>query len=85
MFQRVALYLSTMLMAEAASSEEGPPALSHKNYKRCELKDRLQSQFRAYASRYYPFDTPLSEGESPLSWWQKLEKDNRADVLAVSA
>jgi hypothetical protein len=50
-------------------------------------RDAQQSflrQFERYARGQYPFDTPLEDGESTLSWWKHLTRIPEGDILAVS-
>ena len=43
----------------------------------------LQSQFKAYIRKDYPFDKVLHRDEPPLTWWHNLERNEDARVLAV--
>jgi hypothetical protein len=50
-------------------------------------RDAQQSflrQFERYARGQYPFDTPLEDGESTLSWWKHLTRIPEGNIIAVS-
>jgi hypothetical protein len=42
----------------------------------------FRKQLDAYASKQWPFDVPLEDGDT-LGWWESLEKHPHARTLAV--
>ncbi|KAG1855316.1 hypothetical protein DFJ58DRAFT_880773, partial [Suillus subalutaceus] len=42
-------------------------------------------QFERYARGQYPFDTPLEDGQSTLSWWTHLTRIPEGNILATLA
>ena len=58
------------------------PALS--KYTPHEALQRLRQQFKSYINAKDPFDRELRSKQSTLQWWEILESDEFADVLAVS-
>jgi hypothetical protein len=49
-----------------------------------EAQQSFLRQFERYARGQYPFDTPLEDGQSTLSWWTHLTKIPEGNILAVS-
>ncbi|KAG9042386.1 hypothetical protein FS837_010940 [Tulasnella sp. UAMH 9824] len=45
----------------------------------------LTRQLAAYAKRDYPFNLPITDSESPLTWWGKLQHHSQASLLAHCA
>ncbi|KAH9936967.1 ribonuclease H-like domain-containing protein, partial [Amylocystis lapponica] len=82
-FARVGDFLGSMLISKVKNGAH--PLLSDPAKKRRDLKARFKSQFCAYATRYYPFNIPLVDGQSPLDWWRNLEKNGQADIISILA
>ncbi|KAG8937699.1 hypothetical protein FRC00_002165 [Tulasnella sp. 408] len=45
----------------------------------------LTQQLAAYAKHDYPFNLPITDSESPLTWWGKLQHHSQASLLAHCA
>ena len=67
----------------AAVMELRNPALS--KYTPFDALDRLRQQFKSFLRADDPFNRKRRSHESTFQWWEALEGDELADVLAVSS
>jgi hypothetical protein len=79
-FARVLTFLKGLLEAEWKTKEN----IILKKLSGRDAQQSFLRQFERYARGQYPFDTPLEDGESTLSWWKHLTRIPEGNILAVS-
>jgi hypothetical protein len=79
-FSRVLVFLKVLLEGEWKSKEN----VILKKLTGREAQQSFLRQFERYARGQYPFDTPLGDGQSTLSWWTHLTRIPEGNILAVS-
>jgi hypothetical protein len=79
-FSRVLVFLKVLLEGEWKSKEN----VILKKLTGREAQQSFLRQFGRYTRGQYPFDTPLGDGQSTLSWWMHLTRIPEGNILAVS-
>jgi hypothetical protein len=79
-FARVLVFLKALLEVEWKTREN---TILNKLTGR-EAQQSFLRQFEHYARGQYPFDTPLEDGQSTLSWWMHILRIPEGNILAVS-
>ena len=80
-YKRVLTYLGKLAEAEWRTKEH--PILTRFS-RGSDLVAAFKNQFHSYSLLRYPFDKPLTPGQSVRSWWCSLLEHPEANVLAVS-
>ncbi|KAG2142162.1 hypothetical protein BD769DRAFT_1772670 [Suillus cothurnatus] len=80
-FSRVLVFLKVLLEGEWKSKEN----VILKKLTGREAQQSFLRQFERYARGQYPFDTPLGDGQSTLSWWTHLAGVPEGNILATLA
>ena len=80
LYQRVAMYLWSMMRSEKDSESKLHAKLSSISWK--QVKNDFTTQLRGYFQGILPYDP--RNGESPLNWWCNHQTDSRWYILAVS-
>ncbi|KAG2069362.1 hypothetical protein BDR04DRAFT_1055530 [Suillus decipiens] len=80
-FSHVLVFLKVLLEGEWKSKEN----VILKKLTGREAQQSFLRQFECYARGQYPFDTPLGDGQSTLSWWTHLTRIPEGNILATLA
>ncbi|KAG2097066.1 hypothetical protein BD769DRAFT_1644208 [Suillus cothurnatus] len=80
-FSRVLVFLKILLEGEWKSKEN----VILKKLTGREAQQSFLRQFERYARGQYPFDAPLGDGQSTLSWWTHLTRIPEGNILATLA
>lgn len=81
-FLEIGRYL--LLLATIEIEHGVNPVLTAWKGKSAAFSNAFKSQFKAYSLHGHPFSAPLTQLQTPLSWWEALSELPNASILAVS-
>lgn len=81
-FIEIVWYLLSLAVLEIEHGEN--PVFTVWKGKSRAFTKAYKSQFKAYSLHGHPFSAPLTEYQTPLSWWEALSEVQNASILAIS-